>query len=219
MTNIARKFERFVEAYRRPDGGKWGGQDLENATGGVVRRSYVTNLRKGRIENPGYEKLAAIAKAMGFPPSLWFEDVDTEIQPEATDRSLSLSERVNELFKTMIDEKTGKLYTNAEVARMSLGELTEEDVEGIRNGSNPNPSVDQVLSLAEVFGVPASYFLERERKPPIISPSMIEASKDETVTTILNKSLRLPEREKQMVLNIIEQFERMHETDEHDATS
>jgi hypothetical protein len=29
----------------------------------------VTSLRKGRIENPGYKKLKAIAKAMGFPLS------------------------------------------------------------------------------------------------------------------------------------------------------
>ena len=29
-----------------------------------MTRSYVTNLRKGRIENPGYEKMRAIAKAM-----------------------------------------------------------------------------------------------------------------------------------------------------------
>jgi transcriptional regulator with XRE-family HTH domain len=35
-----------------------------------VTRSYVTNLRKGRIENPGYEKMRAIAKAMGIPPEL-----------------------------------------------------------------------------------------------------------------------------------------------------
>ena len=39
-----------------------------------MHRSYVTNLRKGRIESPGYEKMRAIAKAMGFPPALWFED-------------------------------------------------------------------------------------------------------------------------------------------------
>jgi hypothetical protein len=35
-----------------------------------VTRSYVSNLRKGRIENPGFEKLRAIAKAMNFPPEL-----------------------------------------------------------------------------------------------------------------------------------------------------
>ena len=53
MAQIAQKFEHFLETYRRPDGSRWGGQDLHNATGGVVTRSYVTSLRKGRIENPG----------------------------------------------------------------------------------------------------------------------------------------------------------------------
>ena len=76
MVQIAQMFERFLETYRRPDGSRWGGQDLHDASGGVVTRSYVSNLRKGRIENPGFEKLRAIAKAMNFPPELWFGDLE-----------------------------------------------------------------------------------------------------------------------------------------------
>ena len=72
--HLAQRFELFLETYRRPDGSRWTGQQLDEATRGVVTRSYVTNLRKGRIENPGYEKMRAIAKAMGFPPEAWFED-------------------------------------------------------------------------------------------------------------------------------------------------
>ena len=68
--HVAQRFEVFLNTYRRPDGTRWTGQKLDEATGGVVTRSYFTNLRKGRIENPGYEKKAAIAKAMGFPPAL-----------------------------------------------------------------------------------------------------------------------------------------------------
>jgi transcriptional regulator with XRE-family HTH domain len=60
--HIAHKFESLLEIYRRPDGRRWSGQQIDEATG-VVTRSYVTNLRKGRIENPGYEKMRAIAKA------------------------------------------------------------------------------------------------------------------------------------------------------------
>ena len=37
-----------------------------------MTRSYVSNLKKGRIDNPGFGKLEAIAGAMGFPPELWF---------------------------------------------------------------------------------------------------------------------------------------------------
>jgi hypothetical protein len=34
------------------------------ASDGVVARSYVANLRKGRIENPSYEKMPTIARAI-----------------------------------------------------------------------------------------------------------------------------------------------------------
>ena len=78
VVQIADKFEHFLKTYRRPDGSRWGGQDLHDGTGGIVTRSYVSNLRKGRIENPGFEKLRAIAEAMNFPPELWFEDVENE---------------------------------------------------------------------------------------------------------------------------------------------
>jgi transcriptional regulator with XRE-family HTH domain len=72
--HVAQRFELLLDTYRRPDGSRWTGQQLVEATGGVVTRSYVANLRKRRIENPGYEKMLAIARAMGFPPEAWFED-------------------------------------------------------------------------------------------------------------------------------------------------
>ena len=78
MVQIGQKFESLLESYRRPDGSKWGGQDLAAATGGVVSRCYVTAVRKCRIENRGFEKLRAIARAMDFPPELWFEDGENE---------------------------------------------------------------------------------------------------------------------------------------------
>lgn len=65
--HVAQKFEHLLDSYRHPDGRKWTGAELAEATGSVVARSYVTNLRKGRIESPGYEKMRAIAKAMGSP--------------------------------------------------------------------------------------------------------------------------------------------------------
>jgi transcriptional regulator with XRE-family HTH domain len=71
---IAQRFERLLDAYRRPDGRKWGGKVLQDATKGLVTKPYVTHLRKGSHREPGYEKLRTIAEAMGFPPELWFED-------------------------------------------------------------------------------------------------------------------------------------------------
>src|SRR5215208_8149422 len=68
LSHVAPKFERLLETYRREDGRWWSGVELERATGGIVTRSYVTNLRKGRIENPGLDKLAALASRRWASP-------------------------------------------------------------------------------------------------------------------------------------------------------
>jgi hypothetical protein len=72
--HISQRFEQLLVGYRQPDGSRWTGQQINEATEGFVARSYFVNLRKGRINSPGYEKMAAIAKAMGFPPAAWFEE-------------------------------------------------------------------------------------------------------------------------------------------------
>jgi len=158
--HVAQKFEQLLESYRRPDGHRWTGQQLDEATGGVVTRSYVTNLRKGRIENPGYEKMKAIAKAIGFAPDVWFEESLGDGRPGGrAEESSGLAGRVEHLFDAMTNPRTGEPYTNADVARMTLGDLSEEEVEGIRSGTIGDPTVSQVSALANVFGVATSYLL------------------------------------------------------------
>ena len=206
--HIAQKFEWLLETCRHPDGRRWTGQELDEATGGVVTRSYVTNLRKGRIENPGYEKLRAIAKVMDFPPELWFQEVPVSGTVQAkTGDSADIAQKVNRLFNVIKNDTTGEPYTNAEVARSSLGDLTEKEVEEIRSGANRNPSVDQVVALADTFGVHPSYFLDGGKKPPVLDQEAMEIFRDETVSAIAHKSLHLPDREREMILGIIRQFE------------
>jgi hypothetical protein len=65
------------------------------------------------------------------------------------------------VFEVVRNPKTGEPYTNAEVARMTLGDLSEEDVERIRTGAISDPTVGQVTALASVFGVEPSYLLDR----------------------------------------------------------
>jgi|SRR5215210_3022002 len=140
--HIAQKFEGLLEMYRRPDGRRWSGQEIDEATGGVVTRSYVTNLRKGRIDNPGYEKMRAIAKAMGFAPEMWFEESlgDGRSIGQA-EEPRGVAGRLEHVFEVVRNPKTGEPYTNAEVAHMTLGDLSEEEVERIRTGAHGNPSV------------------------------------------------------------------------------
>jgi transcriptional regulator with XRE-family HTH domain len=204
--HIVQKFEALLEMYRRPDGRKWSGQEIDEATGGVVTRSYVTNLRKGRIENPGYEKLRAIAKAMGFPPEVWFEDGLGEGRTiEQAEESRGLSGRLEHLFEVVTNPKTGEPYTNAEVARMTLGDLSEEDVERIRTGALSDPTVGQIAALASVFGVEPSYLLDRG-EPSLLDEELAQALRDEDVRAITRESSRLPDGERRLVLGIVRQF-------------
>jgi transcriptional regulator with XRE-family HTH domain len=192
--HIAQKFERLLDIYRRPDGHRWTGQQLDVATGGVVSRSYVTNLRKGRMDNPGYEKMKAIAKAMGFPPEVWFEDGLGEGRSIGqAEVSYGVAARLEHLFEVVRNPKTGEPYTNGEVARMTLGDLSEEDVERIRTGAISDPTVSQVAALASVFGVEPSYLLDRE-EPPVLDEELVQALRDEDVRAITRESSRLPEK-------------------------
>ena len=88
------------------------GQLIDEATGGVVTRSYVTNLRKGRIENPGYEKMRAMARAMGFPPEAWFDDVSVDGLRTARKEDRRIAGRVGHLFGAVLHLRTGEPNTN-----------------------------------------------------------------------------------------------------------
>jgi transcriptional regulator with XRE-family HTH domain len=166
----------------------------------------VTNLRKGHIENPGYEKLAAMAKAMGFAPEVWFGEGSSEGRSiEQAEESRGVADRLEHLFEVVRNPKIGEPYTNAEVARMTLGELSEEDVERMRTGAVSDPSVGQVAALASVFGVETSYFLDR-RERPLLDEELVQALRDEDVRDMTRESSRLPDGERRLVLGIVRQF-------------
>jgi transcriptional regulator with XRE-family HTH domain len=204
--HIAQKFESLLEMYRRPDGRRWSGQEIDDARGGIVTRSYVTNLRKGRIENPGYEKMRAIAKAMGFAPQVWFEDgLGEGLSIGQAEESRGVAGRLEHLFEVVRNPKTGEPYTNAEVARMTLGDLSEEDVDKIRTGASSDPSVGQVAALASVFGVEPSYLLDRV-EPSLLDEELVQALRDEDVRDITRESSRLPDGERRLVLGIVRQI-------------
>jgi hypothetical protein len=208
--HVAQKFEHLLATYRRLDGHRWTGQQLDEATGGVATRSYVTNLRKGRIESPGYEKLAAMAKAMGFAPGVWFvESLGEGRSIGQVEESRGVAGRFEHVFEIVRNPKTGLPYSSAEAARMTLGDLSEEDVERIGTGTISDPTVGQVAALAGVFGVESSYILDRG-EPPLLDQELMQALRDEDVRDITRESSRLPDGERRLVLGIVRQFRDQH---------
>jgi hypothetical protein len=71
---------------------------------------------------------------------------------------------------------------------MTLGDLSEEDVEGIKTGKITDPTVGQVAALAAAFGVAPSYLVDRGTDPSVLDEETLEALADETAAAILSES-------------------------------
>ena len=88
MASWAERFAVIRDRHRRDDGSRWSGAALERATGGRVSRNYVSKLGTGRVEDPSFEKIWAISRAMGVPLEEWVEGEpgfsDVRSGPEAT---------------------------------------------------------------------------------------------------------------------------------------
>jgi transcriptional regulator with XRE-family HTH domain len=119
--------------------------------------------------------------------------------------SYGVAGRLEHLFEVVRNPKTGEPYTNGEVARMTLGDLSEEDVEKIRTGAVSDPTVGQLRALASVFGVEPSYLVDRE-EPALLDEELVQALRDEDVRDITRESSRLPGGERRLVLGIVRQF-------------
>jgi hypothetical protein len=101
---------------------------------------------------------------------------------------------------------------------MSLGDLSEEDGEGIRSGAITDPTVGQVAALAAVFGVEPSYLVDR-KEPPLLDEELLEALRDETTREITRRAMRLPGRERRIVLGIVRQFDTQRANLAHEGPS
>jgi transcriptional regulator with XRE-family HTH domain len=138
---------------------------------------------------------------------VWFEDGLGEWRSIGlAEESWGVAGRLEHLFEIVRNPKTGEPYTNAEVARMTLGDLSEEDVQKIRTGAVSDPTVSQVAALAGVFGVEPSYLLDRGQVS--LDGELIEALRDEMVRQAAREISRLSERERRLVLGIVREFGR-----------
>lgn len=79
MEDWGRRFERLRDKYRRDDGSKWTGAAIERATDGEVGSHYVSDLLRGKNQDPSINKIHAISKTMGIARlDEWFEEDDAE---------------------------------------------------------------------------------------------------------------------------------------------
>ncbi|HKH36761.1 MAG TPA: hypothetical protein VKA82_06245 [Rubrobacter sp.] len=119
--------------------------------------------------------------------------------------SYGVAARLEHLFEVVRNSKAGEPYTNGEVARMTLGDLSEEEVERIRTGAVSDPTVGQVAALASVFGVEPSYLLDRGELS-LLDEELVQALRDEDVRDITRECWRLSGGERRLMLGIVRQF-------------
>lgn len=206
-------FARLLETYPHPEGGKWTGPRMQEATGGFVNAAYFSNLLAGRIKQPGLDKLKAIAETMGFPPQLWLEEPDRwgGHEPEGSSPGTALKDLLNNLFASVVDERTGEPLTNAEVSRRTAGKVSEAELEAMRSGTLDNPTVEQVLTLSEAFDVDPAYWFRRGKNKPLVDQEIVEALRNEDNRLLLHRSLGLSKDQKDMLLVLMEQLEKRDE--------
>ncbi len=68
------RFRHFLRSRRCSDESAWTGADIERAMCEEVSRFYVSRLRRGLIDDPGFKKVVAISRAMGIPIEAWLDD-------------------------------------------------------------------------------------------------------------------------------------------------
>ncbi len=209
MLPFDERFKRLLKRYRKPDGSEWTPAEIRDATNGFVNLSYISNLQAGRIRKPGMDKLKAMAEAMGFPWQLWLEDPDDWeklAEKQAGDRR-SMADLLNHLFAVVENFRTGRSYTTKEVAQLSRGKLTLEQVEDMRRGGLENPTLEQVLALSDVFGVDPGYWFSSPSDAARIDRKTLEALRDANAQLILQKSLGVSEKDRSMILMLIERLQ------------
>ena len=215
VNDFGDKFLRLLELHKKPDGSRWSMSEIEEATGGFVKGPYLTNLKAGRIKQPGIERLRAIARVMDFPPELWLQSPDVWEQigspgaSEDTKTPGTLAAKLNVLFDVLTNERTGTPYTEHDVAAASGGELTTEEIHAVRRGEMEDLMGAQYLALSKVFGVDIKYWYQGLVDYPNLSEEDLNALADEKTHLILNKAYDSSPRQKDVILHLLEQLDLM----------
>ncbi len=222
--SFGEKLQAFLDSYRRPDGSTWTNKDIEAATGGFVNVNYITNLKHDRIRQPGSERLAAIAHVMGFPEELWYrreEEFDAEIRRQSLEQqATSISEKLNFLFEYFSERrKKQRPLTNREVARQTLGELSEEEIAAIRGGKVDDLTGKQYQALSRVFGVDLSYWYARPGQIPPMDAEDMGSLGDERVREILHRLHGRSEEQKDLIISMLDQLPPTEDRGEREGES
>lgn len=203
--DYGKRFLELREKYRRLGKSKWSFAEIERATNGFVRANYLTGLVHGRIQQPGTDRLQAIAQIMGFPYELWFQALPSgELADQPSLRTLA--GRLNQLFDKLVNSRTDEPFTNDEVADLTFGALSTQQITAAREGKIDDLEGSQYLALSNVFAIDISYwYTDPDRMPPL-DDQWLSAARTEKGRAVLNKFHGRSEKQKDMILLLLDQL-------------
>lgn len=175
LSSYNKKFRIMLKMIAPPDGGEWGPTKMRKATGAQIGASYFNSLKDGAVKTPRADKIEAIAEAMGFPPQLWFKDLDwwqrayhkwesgedvDEVLKEEQDEDTvrRISRRLNKLVDLKPNPSTGQPFSNSEIAHFSGEVLSADRIAEIRNGGFEHVEQEELAALCDVFEVSPAYW-------------------------------------------------------------
>jgi transcriptional regulator with XRE-family HTH domain len=234
-TTYAEKFQlllaHFPHPERRdhpdPEKRKWKMSEISHGTANSLTPPYLSGVLRGKNNKPSMRPLDTIANVMGFPVELWMAEPDQwnrvlrdhgwHLPASETDRvnedstlgGDTMADLVDKLFDTIINRRTGKLFTIEEAANHSDGRLTTADIESMLVGELENPSRSQLLALCDVFGVDFAYFSTTAAERPLLDSETQQAIKNVQENRqyhVAQKSLGMSNEHLDLILMLMEQM-------------
>lgn len=231
-TSYQEKFERLLELFPHPDRRdyedpekrKWRMYELVAGSNGELSAGYLSALRRGKNKRPGMYYLDLIANLIGFPFELWLTEPEqwpgiiaensagdaNGFVPEQDASTESYAQLVETLFVTVTNRKTGRGFTNAEVAERTRGVLRESDIEELRDGTFDRPSQGELIALSNAFGIDVSYWFSSSNNSPMLDEGLqdvLQARQDERRYEMLRKSFGVTDKQVDILLNLLEDWQ------------
>jgi len=142
--------------------------------------------------------------------------------PRRADPTAHFAIRLNNLFESRMNPKTGHRYTLREVSEATGGALGVSYVGALRRGQIAMPPAHRVRLLAEVFHVDLEYFFEKpasiedrsDEKVSTAEANLRRVLADPTVSSIALRAGKLGPAERELVLQTLEWAERRSRSDQ-----